>query len=194
LQQKFFRAALRLLGRNADGKQKFLFVKTDSWHVMFFDRIRRWYPKVPAILLYRSPAEVLRSQDKLKGMHAVPGLIEPELFGFDPELVHNMIPAVYRERVLERYFEVYLRILECDAHSHAIDYHEGPMEMVKRVGEIAQVEFDETTLAMMQERAGTHAKFPGQIFTQETILNDQPEKCGVLFTRLKGMVKTTSQA
>jgi len=187
LRQKFFRAALHLLGRNVNGKQKFLFIKTDSWHIMFFDLIRQMYPHVPVVLLYRSPAEVMRSQDKLKGMHAVPGVIEPELFGFDPETVQDMMQAAYLGRVLERYFEEYLRILESDSRAYPINYHDGVMEMVKRVAEISQVRFDDVTLAGMQERAGTHAKFPEQVFARETTLPEQHGKPGELFNRLKQM-------
>src|SRR5438270_2216883 len=78
----YFHAALQLHGRPRSILEKNLFVKTDSWHLMFHQRIRRLYPQTPFLVLYRSPLEVIRSQKKLRGMQSVPGTIEAEVFGF----------------------------------------------------------------------------------------------------------------
>ena len=72
-----------------------LFIKTDSWHVFFYKQIRNLYPATPFVLLYRRPDEVMRSQQKRRGMHAVPGLIESSLFGFEKEEVYQMTQDEY---------------------------------------------------------------------------------------------------
>ncbi len=46
------------------------------------EKARKLYPQTPFILLYRQPGEVIRSQQKRRGMQSIPGLLEPEIFGF----------------------------------------------------------------------------------------------------------------
>lgn len=186
-QEELFRATLRLLGKKTSGKEKFLFVKTDSWHIMLYERIRRWYPQTPAFLLYRSPAEVMRSHGKLKGMHAIPGMIEPGLFGFEREAIMHLHPAPYLEMVLERYFETYLQILGSGQGATALSFHDGPMRMLQHVAEVTGIHFDEAMLEGMKERAGAHSKFPGQPFVAEDGVPEEKGKVGELFERLKSL-------
>src|SRR5581483_4874916 len=81
-----------------------LFIKTDSWHVFFYKQLRALYPQTPFILLYRRPDEVMRSQQKRRGLHAIPGVIEPALFGFDEHEIMHMNQDEYLGKVLDSYF------------------------------------------------------------------------------------------
>lgn len=163
---RLFRAVLRLLGRRRRGSETALFVKLDSWHILFFDRLRAWYPQVPAFLLYRSPREVWRSHQKQRGMHAVPGLIEPELFGFTPSQLVGLTLDGYLELVLARYFQEYLRILECDDHAWPLSYHDGPEQMVRHVVHRCGLSITQETFAAMKERARFHAKDRNTLFAE----------------------------
>lgn len=82
---ELLQAAIRIYGSKRQARQSRVFIKTDSWHILFYSQLRTMYPTVPFIFLYRHPAEVIRSQQKRRGMHAVPGVIEPSLFGFTQE-------------------------------------------------------------------------------------------------------------
>ena len=73
--QAILKAAIILYGRKFNINQKKLFIKTDSWHLYYLPLFRLLYPSTPFLLLFRKPDEVLRSQQKKRGMHAVPGLI-----------------------------------------------------------------------------------------------------------------------
>src|SRR6202012_5996296 len=75
------KAALVCYGQNRTGVEQRLFVKTDSWHLSFYRELREWFPGIPVVLLYRSPDEVLYSQRKRRGIHAVPGIIASDLLG-----------------------------------------------------------------------------------------------------------------
>jgi hypothetical protein len=44
--------------------------------------IRRAFPSVPWIFVYREPSEVLRSHARIAGSHMVQGVIEPEVYGW----------------------------------------------------------------------------------------------------------------
>jgi hypothetical protein len=61
LEDEALKAAIKLLGQERTGNEKLLFVKLDSWHIFYWKKLRELYPRVPFILLYRSPAEVVRS-------------------------------------------------------------------------------------------------------------------------------------
>ncbi len=99
--------------------RKHLFIKTDSWHIFFYKQIRELYPQTPFVLLYRRPDEVIRSQQKQRGMHAIPGMIEPALLGFDSHEVQQMNLDEYIGSVLEKYFQAFSTYSgrRCPCHS-----------------------------------------------------------------------------
>lgn len=161
---ELFCSILRLMGEKRSGKEKYLFIKTDSWHLMFYEQIRKLFPGIPSFLLYRSPAEIIRSQEKNKGMHAVKGLIETEIFGFSPEEMNGILPAPYFEKVLERYFRKCLQILNTDTLSHVMSYHDGPVKMFQLVTSICNMEITPEIMHRAHARTAHHSKNPGEKF------------------------------
>ncbi len=75
------RAMMSALGQPRTGRERRLFVKLDSWHTLHLPLIRRAFPGVPWIFLFRNPVEVLVSHRRLRGGQALPGVLPPELFG-----------------------------------------------------------------------------------------------------------------
>src|SRR5690606_34626620 len=67
-QETALQATIRLLGQKRTGHEKQLFIKLDSWHVFFAATLRKQYPSVPFILLYRAPDEVFESHRRHRGM------------------------------------------------------------------------------------------------------------------------------
>jgi hypothetical protein len=53
-----------------------LFVKFDAWHALHLPLIRRAFPDVPWVFLYRDPREVLASQLRQPGAFLIPGVIK----------------------------------------------------------------------------------------------------------------------
>jgi hypothetical protein len=161
-----FKAAVRLLGRRRSARERYLVLKFDSWHTMLFDSIRRCYPDVPAVLLYRSPREVIHSHQKRMGMQAVPFLIEPEVFGFDREQIADLRPIPYLVRVLERYFQQYLQILASDTIVRSFSYHAGVPSMVRQFAQHSGIELSDETITSMQARSARHSKYPDLLFSE----------------------------
>lgn len=172
---KLFSALLRLLGQRRNGKEEYLFVKTDSWHLMFFEILRRLFPGISALLLYRSPGDVIRSHQKLRGMHAVPGPLEREIFGFE-ESVNELFPDQYLERVLESYFKKCLDILATDNYSKALSYHDGALKMLHDTISVCAISMRADVLAQMEDRTMHHSKYPGNKFAPETFVNEASSK------------------
>ncbi|MCW3107838.1 MAG: hypothetical protein JWQ09_2344, partial [Segetibacter sp.] len=149
-------------------------IKTDSWHVFFYEQLRRVYPKVPFVLLYRHPAEVLNSHKKLRGMHVVPGVIEKEIFGFDEDISEVIDLDMYAARVIERYLQEYINISAKDDHILLLNYSEGIMPVIEKIGVFTGNDFNDNVLSLMRERSGFHGKYPLQTFTEASAPNNTP--------------------
>ncbi len=173
----YFDHALRFYAMQRLKQQQRLFVKTDSWHIFFYRRLRELYPSVPFILLYRHPAEVIRSQQQRRGRHAVQGVIDPRLFGFESDVINLLTLDQYMARVLERYFEEFLAAAKQDPLSVLINYNEGAVGMMERIAEAAQLPLSGEYRAQIAERAGFHAKYPGTVFGAEGDTPVFPDWC-----------------
>ncbi len=166
------KAAIGLYGAKRNANHQQLFIKADSWHIHFYKELRALYPTVPFFLLYRKPDEVLRSQQKKRGMQALPNFLEAAIFGFEEEKIATMPLDEYMGMVIEGYLEAFLEILQKDRSSYAINYHEGAMQIVQAITTVTGLQISEAEKGFMQNRAGFHAKFPKQVFSEEK--QDEP--------------------
>jgi len=183
-----FKAAVNFYGQQRTENETRLFIKTDSWHMLFYKQLRDLYPNVPFILLYREPGDVMRSQQKLRGTQSVPGLIDPAFFGFDADTITHLSIDEYMAKVLERYYECFLDIINTDDNAYLINYSEGTFEMVKKIAIVTNTVLSVNDMLLIKERAGYHSKHPGQIFSEtkeETPVPDYLNKAAKLYTTLE---------
>jgi hypothetical protein len=175
-----FTASLRFYGQqrvlddHASGARPQIFIKSDCWHLFFHAQLRRLYPSVPFIAIYRTPDDVYHSHKKMPGMHIVQGMIEPELFGFKPGSSVFENHDTYLAGVLETYLAKCTQIAETDNNFLLVNYSEGPMEMIKKIADFANIRLTSTELQTMQERSFYHSKKPGQVFSEERITDIPP--------------------
>ncbi|MBL7703165.1 MAG: hypothetical protein JNM14_13010 [Ferruginibacter sp.] len=161
------KAAIGIYGTKRKEAHQHLFIKTDSWHIHFYKELRILYPTAPFFLLYRKPDEVLRSQQKKRGMQSLPDIVEPEIFGFEKNAGNITDLDKYMSKVLESYFQAFDDILQKDKLAFALNYHDGAMQMIETIVSVTGIPINETEKAAMQHRAGFHAKFPDQVFSEE---------------------------
>jgi len=166
-QEQAFRATLQLLSHQRTGRETHVFIKTDSWHSLAYETIRRLYPDTPFVLLYRSPDAVVRSQRNRRGMHAIPGLLSPEHFGFAPDQLAGIDLDVYMATVLERYFEIFLAIADRDTNCTLVNYDADGMVMMRHLIQFLKLKPDEIHYRAMEQRCDYHGKYPNQTFLQE---------------------------
>jgi hypothetical protein len=174
--------------RNDDCKN--LFIKSDSWHVHFYETLRLLYPTVPIFLLYRRPDEVLRSQQKKRGMQAIPNLLEADIFGFDTNIISHKPLDEYMAMVLETYFEKFVGIAQNDTNAYAVNYNEGGVSIVEKIANITGIKFTDVEIAAMQERASFHGKFPEQVFSEPKLEDEIPaylEKSFLLYHQMEAI-------
>ncbi len=160
-------AAFKFYGQKRTGKESQLIIKTDSWHISFYEDLRGVYPDVPFVFLYRSPNEVLSSHKKRHGMQTVPGLLDAELFGLNTADVTGMSAELYSIKVLEFYFKRYLQIKEEDNKAIFLDYKQGIMQIIKRIITFADLDVGSNELSLMEERSRYHSKYPDMKFAEE---------------------------
>ena len=163
------KAAIRFYAAKRNEQQKYLFIKTDSWHIHFYKQLRELYPQVPFILLYRRPDEVVRSQQKKRGMHAVRGVIDPAIFDLTKEEITDLGMDDYLAKVLESYFTGFINILQNDKLAIPVNYNEGIVTIVKKIAAITGINLTEDEMMVMKERSGFHGKYPEQKFEEPIV-------------------------
>ncbi|MBK6937499.1 MAG: sulfotransferase family protein [Chitinophagaceae bacterium] len=168
------KAAVGLYSARRNEKQKRVFIKTDSWHIHFYHSLRQLYPHTPFIFLYRNPAEVLLSQQKNRGMHAVPGVVEPAIFNLDAEHIIQLSLDGYLAKVLEGYFQKIIDILQTDRKTIAVNYNQGAIAVMEQITSFAGVVLMKEEIAAMQQRSEFHGKYPGQAFSETSLQEPSP--------------------
>jgi hypothetical protein len=171
----WFKAALQLLGRKRTQQEKFLLVKCDSWHVFFYERLRALFPNSAFSLLTRSPEEVFQSQLKSPGLHAVPGMLEPELFQLTPPQLSALHPHAYLAHVLEFYQQRFAAILSENKNMLLQDYRDGTDTLLTKITEYIQIPRNENWLQEVKKRFEFHSKRPEQKFEKEPQLETSPD-------------------
>jgi hypothetical protein len=155
------------LGRQADENDQHLFIKFDSWSVLELPRLRRVYPGVPCIFLYRDPFEVLASHFAQRGAQMVPGVIEPELFGMTLSEVSEIEPEEYCARVLASVCEAALRQIK-DYGGMLINYTQLPEAVQTHVLGFFGVEVSISEVEAMERMARNDSRNPMAALEERT--------------------------
>jgi hypothetical protein len=186
--QEILKAAIRLYGRINSTNKKRLFIKTDSWHLYYLPLFRLLYPSIPFLLLFRRPDEVLRSQQKKRGMHAVPGLIADDILGIRPNRTNISNFDGHMIKVLESYYTALIKIAQNDNLSFLANYNEGIEQIINKLANFININIDENYRKLIHERCLYNAKFPDQVFKEESAnkeaLSDLT-KASMLYTELE---------
>ena len=165
---ELFQAVVKLLGHRRTGEETHLFVKLDSWHIFFYETIRRLYPSIPMILLYRSPDSVVNSHRSRPGMQSVPGLLPAHWFGLKSVDVVQMNSEAYTAHVLSCYLTQFRTVAETDTNAFLLPYRPDGTTMMQQLTRQLNLRLSVDEWELIHKRSGFHAKYPGQLFTDET--------------------------
>lgn len=164
---EWLHAAIKFYGQKRTGTEKRLFIKTDCWHIFFYESLRKLFPGIPFILLYRTPEEVLQSQQKRRGMQAVPDMVEPELMGIKKDSIDYSNFDGYFSQVMERILEQFNRVMEEDPLTLSVNYNEGISTIVQKISTACGYPVAASLLEKIEERSRYHAKYPEDVFVKE---------------------------
>lgn len=157
-------AMIGAFGRKRDASERRHFIKLDSWHARALPLFRKAFPNVPWVFLYREPSEVLASQTMQPGMHVVPNLVPPALFGLDVEdqfpLERHCAAVVGKicEAVLKPYSE---------GGGLLVNYCELPQALWTRILPHFGIACSDAEREIMAAAATYDAKTPGVIFSPD---------------------------
>jgi hypothetical protein len=162
----YLNAAIKYYGQRKSGNEKDLFIKSDSWHLHFYNQLRALFPLAHFILLYRNPLEVIQSHQKQRGMQSVPGIIEPAVFGFSKKVDEPNLD-LYMANVLTGYFRVMIEITKSDPLALPVNYKEGMNNILKKITAFTGLPVMKKTEELINERSRFHAKHPHRLFAEE---------------------------
>jgi hypothetical protein len=115
-------------------------------------------------------------------MHAAPGVIPPEIFGFTLEEVLQVERPVYIAKVLEKYFERYLEIIESDNNTLFINYAEGILTSLDKIEQFLNLKIELSVKQKMIERTQFHSKRPNTVFEEKPLEVELPDYQKSVFT------------
>ena len=172
LKKQALEAAVRLYGQKRMDSNNQLYIKLDSWSVYYWKFLRELWPDIPFLLLYRNPLDVWQSHQKLAGMHAVPGLLEPWLFELAAENVNEMHRDTYLAKVLAYYARQFENMILTDKNSCLMNYHDGIENMIRVLYRRTGMWLNSSFLSKAAERSKFHSKDGTKIFSE--LLPDRP--------------------
>lgn len=161
----WLRWLLSALSQPRIGEQRF-FVKFDAWHILELPLIRRAFPNVPWLFVYRDPVEVLVSQLDHRGAHTIPGVLAPSSFDISPDQAWTIEPEEYCARVLAALCQAGLQ-----HHSNGgllINYKQLPEIVWTAISEFFGIDFSAAEIAAMNETTRRHAKNPALVFQNDS--------------------------
>jgi hypothetical protein len=162
---RWLRSLVSALGRRRRGDERGFVLKLDAWSALGLGTVRRAFPDVPWVFLFRQPVQILASHYRQRGAHMVPGVIDPELFGLDRESITAMPPEEYCARVLAAIFRSALE--HRDAQALFVDYDELPGALYERILGAFGLECDPAERALMENVTAFDAKNPHLFFASD---------------------------
>jgi hypothetical protein len=151
-------------GRRRAEQERHLLIKFDCWHTRDLPLIRRAFPEVPWIFVYRDPVEVLVSHQRMPGLQMVPGLIDPRVFDLSPTTVVHMPQLEYRAQVLASIYGAAVEHVPA-LGGMLLPYHRLPDAVWTWLLAYFGIEHSSSDSARLQQTAQFNAKDPGQPFT-----------------------------
>lgn len=143
--------------------EKNFFIKFDSWHVLFIPVIQQAFPDVPWVFLYREPLEVMVSQSRRRGGHVIPGVLEPQLLGWEQAEIEQMSLPEYGARVLATIYSAALKHAQ-DRKGKLINYRQLPDSIWPALLDDWRLQYSSEATACMMAAARMNAKNPTMPF------------------------------
>ncbi|HEX8852620.1 MAG TPA: sulfotransferase [Pyrinomonadaceae bacterium] len=164
---EWLRALLSALCERRGDELQHCFVKLDSWHTLDIKLLRRAFPGVPFVFLYREPVEVIVSHLRRRGAQMIPGVLDPARLSLEASSVGSMPPEEYCARVLGAMCRAALTDCE-DASMLLVNYRELPGAVCTRLTAWLGAHYTDAERERMACAAQFDAKNPVLPFADDT--------------------------
>jgi len=162
---RWLRGVVHALGQPRLGTERRYFVKFDATHTIDLPLVRRAFPKVPWIFLYRDPVEVLVSQLRRRAAWTMPGIVRVRGVGLTAEAFAE--PGEYVADLLARICESAL-----DAGNEGgamfVNYRELPGAAYDTLASHWGCRWYDGELQRMRLAAARDAKQPERVFSADS--------------------------
>jgi hypothetical protein len=154
------------LARRRHPEERDLFIKLEGWHVLMLPLIRRAFPGVPWVFLYREPLDVMASLARQRPNQMMFGGLDPALLGVEAAQAAAMSADRYCALVLEQI------CLAAVAHIRdgglLLEYRELPEPALAKLIDHFGLRYGIAELAAMRARAEFNAKQPARRYVDES--------------------------
>jgi len=159
--ERWFKAAIQMMGQQRKSQYQQLFIKLDSWHIHFYPLLRKWFPETPFYFLTRKPDAVILSHHKRRGLHSVPGMIIANLLKIKIDDRHYRDFNFFTAQVLENYYQaIYNLVIAQHPLDHFYDYNWGMDHLFEHF--FTSIGKENAHEAEMHRRLSFHSKYPDQ--------------------------------
>ncbi len=166
-QDRDVRNLVAALARNRTGATTHRFVKLDCWHIHALPHLRRIFPGVPWVFLYRDALEVLVSHRRNPGMHVIPGYMSLECFGI--RNTGRIADEDYPAWILAQYCEAALSAID-DPYGLFVDYRNLPDAVSNSILPHFGCSPNTRQRAQMDAASRRNAKLPNALFVPDSAL------------------------
>jgi hypothetical protein len=157
-QVDWLRGLVSAMGQPRHGETGYV-IKLDAWSVFELALMRKAFPRVPWIYLYRDPLEIAVSQVRERGAYMIPGVLGPGMSLFPPHEAIEMPPETFIARVLGMMLAAGHQGC-ANAGGHALHYEELPQAIWDSLAPLLGIADDGATRAKLQSAARWNAKNP----------------------------------
>ncbi|HQU82890.1 MAG TPA: sulfotransferase [Pyrinomonadaceae bacterium] len=147
--------------------EKHFFIKFDSWNTLDLGLIKRAFPDVPWIFMYRNPVEVIVSHKRQPGMQMIPGQIQQLSAGISFEESLQMPPEEFCARILAKMSESALNFAD-DKRGKFINYTQLLEVFFAEILDHFKLDFNDEELEKMRFAAQFNAKNTGLPFAPDS--------------------------
>ncbi|WP_052768912.1 hypothetical protein [Aurantiacibacter marinus] len=158
-------AAAAALMRYREGTNRRGFIKLDALHSLALPMLRRVFPHVPWVFLYRDPGEVLVSHRRLPGLHVQQGFHPLDSLGIHDgdRVAADAYPAWVTEHVCRAALAG-----RGDPNGLFLNYTHLPSAMTTAILPHFRIAPDSAMLGAMELAARRDAKAPEKLFADDT--------------------------
>ena len=173
----WLRGLVSAFGRRTSGREEHLYIKFDSWHTLCLDLVRRAFPDVPWIFIYRDPVPVMASHRRMAGAQMIPGNLDPGFLGIEIAALADMSLDEYCVRVLERICSAALA--HHDRAARFYNYRQLPAIVWSDLLDHFHVAYRAAELERMREVTRFDAKNPTLPFADDTAAKNRAATPGM---------------
>ena len=161
--ETWLKEMVSVLGRRRHPDERNYFIKFDSWNTLDLGFVRRVFPRVPWVFLYRNPVEVIVSHMRQRGSQMVPGGMDQLMPELSLTKALQMSGEEYCAKILAAFCSTALEHAR-DENALLVNYDQLPEAVGGAIADHFDVPFDEIEIDHMRAAAQFNAKTPQMFF------------------------------